>query len=285
MIIHKEKKCLQCLSPYTPNSGRQKYCNDCCKRGTAVCQQCKKDFNIKAGTSGKFCSRKCSSDYLRSPETQDKKCLFCENLFKPRRLETLFCSRKCWSKYAQNKKEHKCRNCNIAFISKHKHSKFCSKECSGQNKQKSKTTNCENCNNPLPQGNNPVKRFCSQACRSEPVGTKSIGKEGYVKIKINNNQPKSQQWTQEHRYIMEQHLQRTLTKEERVHHKNEIRNDNKLENLELWVLHKNSKKDPAGSRVRDLLEEAINRIKSSQDFLKLPKDFQDNICKNIIGNY
>ena len=42
-------------------------------------------------------------------------------------------------------------------------------------------------------------------------------------------------WKAEHRVILEMHLKRPLRAGESVHHKNGIRSDNRVENLELWV--------------------------------------------------
>lgn len=53
----------------------------------------------------------------------------------------------------------------------------------------------------------------------------------------------------EHRYVMQTYLNRPLRSEENVHHRNGVRSDNRLENLELWT-----RSQPQGKRISDLME-------------------------------
>lgn len=69
-----------------------------------------------------------------------------------------------------------------------------------------------------------------------------ITAEGYVMLRVDNAN------VFEHRYVMASHLGRELAPHENVHHKNGVRDDNRIENLELWAV-----PQPAGQRVEDLV--------------------------------
>ena len=89
-------------------------------------------------------------------------------------------------------------------------------------------------------------------CMTAPWGSGYKTSNGYKMISKNHPNAKCRSpktgkgQVMEHVWVMSERIGRPLNKKETVHHRNGIRDDNRLENLELW-----SSSHPPGQRVED----------------------------------
>lgn len=82
-------------------------------------------------------------------------------------------------------------------------------------------------------------------------GTGTHDRNGYIQIPMPDGSTRM-----EHRIVMEAMLGRELADRENVHHINGIKNENRPENLELWV-----KPQPNGQRVSDLIRWVVENYR------------------------
>jgi uncharacterized protein (DUF1330 family) len=97
----------------------------------------------------------------------------------------------------------------------------------------------------------------SKSPNSNWKGGRTKHKKGYVMIRhLDHPRSKSNSgYVFEHILVMESHLGRFLVPGENVHHLNGVKDDNRLENLELW-----NRPQPSGCRAEDLYAWALNIV-------------------------
>lgn len=99
------------------------------------------------------------------------------------------------------------------------------------------------------------RRFCSQKCVATGIyngrwdGGRYINKQGYVLVWTPNRE-RSSRYVLEHRVFMEKALGRKLVPGEEIHHRNGIKTDNRITNLQL-----------VGKAEHARIHAALNRLK------------------------
>ncbi len=181
-----------------------------------------------------------------------KICQYCQKIYTGSTAKnTCYGCYGCIKKYGTPFPEHfnrKCECCGKEYFSKKWKAKYCSPICAKKMIVHQKFLSYRKENNidlSIP------KKY------KAPNGSGHRDPHGYVYInKVDHPNAQKRGRIYEHTFVMSKFIGRPLNKKETVHHKNGIRDDNRIENLELW-----HRGQPAGQRVED-------KINWAKEFLK-----------------
>lgn len=177
-----------------------------------------------------------------------KTCQYCQKIYINCDMKnTCDSCRKYMKKYGTIDLKIKCDFCSNEFKRNVNNQKFCSKQCY----RKQHTINTRN---QYRKDNNISLDLPVKPKKPNGFGHKDPHGYKYITKMRHPNATKSGR-IYEHTFVMSEFLGRPLIKNESVHHKNGIRDDNRIDNLELW-----HKGQPAGQRIEE-------KIKWAKEFL------------------
>lgn len=218
------------------------------KQHNLICNICNQPFTSARVTS-KEC-RKCNKNKNKSPRKYiDSICQQCGNVFSHRSdHDNKYCSSKCFGESIKVNKDTICKCCGITFEYRRKGQKYCSDKCQKSAPRvgvtKSVITQCFTCNKDIVLKPHQIRdhNFCSKQCQNVWKGTKTgesssqwrggiyMTNQGYRFLRQPDGTYKA-----EHRIVMEEKIGRELLSDEVVHHIDEDKLNNDINNLQLMT--------------------------------------------------
>ena len=127
----------------------------------------------------------------------------------------------------------RCQMCGGTFTSKEAKAKFCSHACSNRARRKHHPKPCGRCGGMFTP-KDAQSTFCSNACAGKARRSGRSWKDpyGYI-MRYEPEHPMASRRGRlfEHRWVMANHLGRPLLPDEIVHHRNGVKDDNRIDNL------------------------------------------------------